>query len=45
MYQVSDEVRRLTNEEKQQFSEQGYVKNLPVFSNNGVLEYKNYLKN
>ena len=38
MYQISDNVRRLTNKEKQQYSEQGYVKNLPVFSNNGALE-------
>ena len=38
MYQISDNVRRLTNKEKQQYSEQGYVKNLPVFSNNGTLE-------
>ena len=38
MFQISDEVRRLTNKEKQQYSEQGYVKNLPVFSNNGALE-------
>ena len=38
MYQISDNVRRLTNIEKQQYSEQGYVKNLPVFSNNGALE-------
>ena len=38
MYQISDKVRRLTNKEKQQYSEQGYVKNLPVFSNNGALE-------
>ena len=38
MYQISDEVRRLTNKEKQQYSEQGYVKNLPVFSYNGALE-------
>ena len=38
MYQISDEVRRLTNKEKQQYSEQGYVKNLPVFSNDGVSE-------
>ena len=38
MYQISDEVRRLTNIEKQQYSEQGYVKNLPVFSNDGVSE-------
>ena len=38
MYQISDNVRRLTNKEKQQYSEQGYVKNLPVFSYNGALE-------
>ena len=38
MYQISDSVRRLTNKEKQQYSEQGYVKNLPVFSYNGALE-------
>ena len=38
MYQISDNVRRLTNNEKQQYSEQGYVKNLPVFSYNGALE-------
>ena len=38
MYQISDNVRRLTNKEKQQYSEQGYIKNLPVFSNNGALE-------
>ena len=38
MYQISDNVRRLTNKEKQQYSEQGYVKNLPVFSHNGALE-------
>ena len=38
MYQISDNVRRLTNKEKQQYSEQGYVKNLPVFSYNGTLE-------
>ena len=38
MYQISDEVRRLTNKEKQQYSEQGYVKNLPVFSHDGALE-------
>ena len=38
MYQISDNVRRLTNKEKQQYSEQGYVKNLPFFSNNGALE-------
>ena len=38
MYQISDEVRRLTKKEKQQYSEQGYVKNLPVFSNDGVSE-------
>jgi len=38
MYQISDNVRRLTNKEKQQYSEQGYVKNLPVFSNNGALK-------
>ena len=38
MYQISDKVRRLTSKEKQQYSEQGYVKNLPVFSNNGALE-------
>ena len=38
MYQICDEVRRLTNKEKQQYSEQGYVKNLPVFSHDGALE-------
>ena len=38
MYQISDNVRRLTNKEKQQYSEQGYVKNLPVFSDDGALE-------
>ena len=38
MYQISNSVRRLTNKEKQQYSEQGYVKNLPVFSYNGALE-------
>ena len=38
MYQISNNVRRLTNKEKQQYSEQGYVKNLPVFSYNGALE-------
>ena len=38
MYQISDNVRRLTNKEKQQYSEQGYVKNLPVFSHDGALE-------
>ena len=38
MYQISDNVRRLTNKEKQQYLEQGYVKNLPVFSYNGALE-------
>ena len=38
MYQISENVRRLTNKEKQQYSEQGYVKNLPVFSYNGALE-------
>ena len=38
MYQISDNVRRLTNKEKQQYSEQGYVKNLPVFSYNGAFE-------
>jgi len=38
MYQISNKVRRLTNKEKQQYSEQGYVKNLPVFSYNGALE-------
>ena len=38
MYQISDKVRRLTSKEKQQYSEQGYVKNLPVFSRNGALE-------
>ena len=38
MYQISDNVRRLTNKEKKQYSEQGYVKNLPVFSYNGALE-------
>ena len=36
MYQISNKVRRLTNKEKQQYSEQGYVKNLPVFSYNGA---------
>ena len=38
MYQISNNVRRLTNKEKQQYLEQGYVKNLPVFSYNGALE-------
>ena len=38
MYQISEKVRRLTNKEKQQYSEQGYVKNLPGFSYNGALE-------
>ena len=38
MYQISDNVRRLTNKEKQQYSEQGYVKNLPVFSHDGAVE-------
>ena len=38
MYQISDNVRRLTNKEKQQYLEQGYVKNLPVFSYDGALK-------
>ena len=38
MYQISDKVRRLTNNEKKQYTEHGYVKNLPVFSNDGALE-------
>ena len=37
MYQISDKVRRLTNKEKEQPLEQGYVKNLPVFSHHGAL--------
>ena len=44
MYQISDEVRRLTNKEKQQYSEQGYVKNLPVFSHDGALELQGLFK-
>ena len=32
MFKIHKDVRRLTNEEKKQYIDCGYVKNLPVFS-------------
>ena len=32
MFKIHKNVRRLTKEEKQQYKDKGYVKNLPVFA-------------
>ena len=36
MFEISRNARRLSKDEKNQYEKLGYVKNLPVFSHEGV---------
>jgi non-heme Fe2+,alpha-ketoglutarate-dependent halogenase len=41
MFEINKNIRRLTEKEKIQFNEKGYVKSLPVFSDSGVKDLQN----
>ena len=42
MFKIHKNVRRLTVTEKKQYQDLGYVKNLPVFSNEAATELHNF---
>ena len=41
MFELHSKIRRLTSKEKQQYSKEGYVTGLPVFSENAVKDLHN----
>ena len=41
MFEINKNIRRLTEKEKIQFNEKGYVKSLPVFSDSGAEDLQN----
>ena len=43
--EISKNQRRLSKSEISQYKDEGYIKNLPVFSNNGVEDLQKFLKN
>ena len=42
MFEIDQNARRLSNEEKDQYKNEGYVTGLPVFSENAVKDLHNW---